>query len=716
MVRFDISVIALRWGVAWGLLGLVFSPLWSQTEPAAPPAGEIRYCGQPAMTQKLFERHPHLHVQAEGADAQLEWETRNFVESGNRDEIIVIPMVFHIIHNNGPENISDEQVYSALEVLNRDFRLLNPDASTIVSDFAGIASDVEIEFRLAQKDPSGNCHSGINRVVSALTYDGSDAVKDLIYWPRNKYLNIWVVENASGAAGYTYLPGSVSGNQGAGIDGIVVNHDYTGNIGTSNNYRSRTLTHECGHWMNLRHTWGNGNEPGLDSNCDQDDLVSDTPNTIGWVACNLDGESCGSLDNIQNYMEYSYCSRMFTEGQRTRMRAAMNSSTAQRNQLWTAANLAATGTNGTSVLCAADFSTSRRTICVGDSVQFQDESYHGVTSWAWDFGDGNGVSGTGEGAQSPWHTYTEPGIYDVSLTVGNGIATLTGTETGFIQVLDAGEMPLPVAEGFESGLLPTTWYVVDEGGDGLTWQLTSTAAATGTRSLLIQNWSNTSEFAKEQLISSTMDMSNASEIVVSYKWAYSFKGNNASTDDTDDRLKVYASSDCGKTWVLRRMHRGFTDLPTAPPHVFPFVPADASEWISHTLVLPQAEYFTPNFRLLFEFESRLGNNLYLDDINIMAPGAVGLTDLSGAAFAAPMLMPNPSLGETACWFGLAQQAPVVVEVWDASGRLVHAMDAGTLGAGMHQLTLSPSWGVPGLYWVRVVAAGSPGRPAQWLVQ
>jgi hypothetical protein len=119
---------------------------------------------------------------------------------------------------------------------------------------------------------------------------------------------------------------------------------------------------------------------------------------------------------------------------------------------------------------------------------------------------------------------------------------------------------------------------------------------------------------------------------------------------------------------------------------------------------------------MFEFESRLGNNLYLDDINIVAPGAVGLSDLSDAALAAPLLMPNPSVVEAACLFTLAQQGPVVLEVCDASGRLVHSVDAGTLGAGMHQLTLSPTWGASGLYWVRVVVAGSPGRPARWLVQ
>ena len=136
-----------------------------------------------------------------------------------------------MIHYNGPENISEEQVLSGIEVMNADFRKLNSDIDDVIDDFSNVASDTEIEFRLAQIDPNGNCHTGINRIVSPLTYVGDGDVKDLIQWPRNSYLNIWVVENANGAAGYSLYPSSVNGNQGAGNDGIVVAHDYTGNMG-----------------------------------------------------------------------------------------------------------------------------------------------------------------------------------------------------------------------------------------------------------------------------------------------------------------------------------------------------------------------------------------------------------------------------------------------------------------------------------------------------
>lgn len=674
-------------------------------------ADSIHFCGSTEALERLYRNRPETIGQMERDAARLEAETAEFVD-GNRDELIVVPVVFHVIHNNGIENISDEQLYSALEVANRDFRLLNPDANTIVDAFDELASDIEVEFRLAQRDPDGNCHSGINRIVSDLTYDGSDAVKDLIQWPRNDYMNVWVVNYASGAAGYTYLPGSVSSFQNADIDGIVLKHDYTGEVGTSNVYRSRTLTHEVGHWMNLRHTWGNGNEPGLDSNCDQDDNVEDTPLTMGWVTCNLNGESCGSLDNVQNYMDYSYCGRMFTEGQGVRMRAAMNSTTAQRNQLWTPANLAATGTDGVDVLCTVKFSADRRMICAGDSVQFTDESYHGVTGWSWDFGDGS----AGSTEENPWHTFTQPGFYTIKLTASNNSETADGIQTDFIHVLEDNALDLPLAEGFEAGAVPASdWFVWDETADGVTWSVTSATALSGDYSLKMNNFAVSSEQATDQLISSTMDMSGAAEIHISYSWAYAYRGQDPDEDDTDDRLKIYASADCGETWSLRRMHRGFTDLPSADPHPFPFVPSGPAEWNSYTLVLPYSQFLTENFRLMFEFESRLGNNLYLDDINIQAVGTNDLVEWAAAGRLQVDLFPNPSSGTTRCTFRTASVHDAAVVVRDVTGREVARPFAGTLPAGEHLLDWDASDWAPGAYFVSVVLDGVPST-ARLLVE
>lgn len=660
----------------------------------------IRYCGQWKMEQAFFNAHPEQRAIAEQADARLEWETRNFLDA-NRDELIVIPVVFHVIHYNGPENISDEQVLSGIEVMNRDFRKLNPDADDVISEFEGIAADSEIEFRLAQIDPQGDCHTGINRIVSPLTYDGGGEVKDLIQWPRNSYLNIWVVEDANGAAGYSLYPGSVNGAQGAGNDGIVVAHDYTGNIGTSNNYRSRTLTHEAGHWMNLRHLWGNSNSPGDSENCDMDDQVSDTPVTSGWTSCNVNGSTCGSLDNVQNYMEYSYCGRMFSEGQRTRMRAAMNSGVAQRNQLWTPENLEETGVNLEPILCEARFGASRQTICVGDTVQFFDDSYHGVTGWAWEFGDGNSAND-----QNPLHTFDEPGNYDVTLTVSNGGNEVSLTELGFIQVLDPDGMSLPFTENFEAEELDDNWFMVDVSNDGDGWEVTSVAGYTGEQSLRIHNWSNNVEFNRDQLISQAMDMSEAELIQVTYKWAYCYKGNNEDEDDTDDRLKVYASPNCGETWSLRRMHRGFTDLPSAPPHPFVFTPNGQDEWNSYVLEIPYSQFYTENFRIMFEFESRLGNNIFLDDINITAYTASDLLELELGEGVDFEVYPNPAQDEATVSFSTRLMYQTMdIAFMDLTGRTLWSQTQRNVIPGLHLVDLPIVEWSAGTYLVSVVLDG-----------
>jgi len=683
--------------VIFVLFGLaLFAPEIAIAQDGSP----MRHCGQWKMEQAFFNAHPEQRAIAEQADARLEWETRNFLDA-NRDELIVIPVVFHVIHYNGPENISDEQVLSGIEVMNRDFRKLNPDADDVISEFEGIAADSEIEFRLAQIDPQGDCHTGINRIVSPLTYDGGGEVKDLIQWPRNSYLNIWVVEDANGAAGYSLYPGSVNGAQGAGNDGIVVAHDYTGNIGTSNNYRSRTLTHEAGHWMNLRHLWGNSNSPGDSENCDMDDQVSDTPVTSGWTSCNVNGSTCGSLDNVQNYMEYSYCGRMFSEGQRTRMRAAMNSGVAQRNQLWTPENLEETGVNLEPILCEARFGASRQTICVGDTVQFFDDSYHGVTGWAWEFGDGNSAND-----QNPLHTFDEPGNYDVTLTVSNGGNEVSLTELGFIQVLDPDGMSLPFTENFEAEELDDNWFMVDVSNDGDGWEVTSVAGYTGEQSLRIHNWSNNVEFNRDQLISQAMDMSEAELIQVTYKWAYCYKGNNEDEDDTDDRLKVYASPNCGETWSLRRMHRGFTDLPSAPPHPFVFTPNGQDEWNSYVLEIPYSQFYTENFRIMFEFESRLGNNIFLDDINITAYTASDLLELELGEGVDFEVYPNPAQDEATVSFSTRLMYQTMdIAFMDLTGRTLWSQTQRNVIPGLHLVDLPIVEWSAGTYLVSVVLDG-----------
>jgi len=681
-------------------------------------AQEVKLCGIYEATVRAFGMTPERLQQISSADQQLERETAQYIEArnrgGERDEIITIPVVFHVIHNNGAENISSAQIHDALEVVNRDYNALNPDLNEIVSAFSDITGDVQVEFKLARKDPNGDCHSGINRIVSQQTYVGDSEVKLLIQWPRNSYLNVWVCAAADGAAGYSHYPGSVNSPNDAYLDGIVIQDSYTGSTGTSNNFRSRVLTHEIGHWLNLRHLWGNSNTPGDQANCNQDDLVSDTPNSKGWTSCSLDGVSCGSLDNVQNYMEYSYCGKMFTEGQKSRLRTAALSSVAQRNQLSTPSNLAATGVEGDMILCESIFTVDEQVICEGDSVLFTDESYHDVLTWEWDFADGTILSGSEEGVNNtPYHTFNTEGVFEVVLTVSNSNSTLASSPIT-ITVLPAGEMESPVVQGFESTEFPNAeWFVEDPISDG-GWEVTAEASYSGSHSLHLNNWSNNIEFNKDFLRSSTMDLSEAYQVVISYKWAYCFKG-LSEDDDTDDRLRVSVTGDCGHDWDLRKMHRGFTSLPSAPPHYYPFVPEGPEEWNEYILILDQPKYLTPHFRVQFEFESRLGNDIFLDDINITAYDSSMLSVNEWQIGADWNLFPNPSEGEATLSCKSFQSDYTKISIYDALGREIDIVHEGILPIGINDFTLDASMKSEGIYFVVIFTEGK-SRSISWVIK
>ena len=272
----------------------------------------------------------------------IESQTQAFINNPERvvDGVITIPTVVHVIYSNSNENISDAQIQSQIDVLNLDFRLLNADADDTWSQNA----DSEIEFCLASVDPNGNSTNGITRKSSSTTSWGTnDAMKFLSNggvdaWPTGDYLNIWVCNIGGGILGYAQFPGGASNT-----DGVVVGPNYFGTTG----YLSapfdlgRTTTHEVGHWLNLRHIWGDGN-------CNADDFVADTPTSdAANYGCATGHVSCSSTDMVQNYMDYSddVCMNLFTEGQKTRMRALFDTNGFRESLL--TSNGCGTGTGAT---------------------------------------------------------------------------------------------------------------------------------------------------------------------------------------------------------------------------------------------------------------------------------------------------------------------------------------------------------------------------------
>lgn len=667
-------------------------------------------CGTSIMTEQAMQNHPEM----QSIRQQLEAFTQSFDPNSSERAIKVVPVVFHIIHNYGPENIPREQVEDAVRILNEDYQLLNEDQNEVVSAFAGIIGNTQFEFRLARKDPNGNCTDGITRTVSTLTYEANDNVKDLISWPSNRYLNIWVADKvlAGGVrvGGYAYQPGNAPGSNN---DGIIVDHRQLGSVGTSNgsNFAARTLTHEVGHWFNLDHTWGSSNQPGLASNCNIDDGVSDTPNTIGVAdqSCNLTQNTCGTLDNVQNYMDYSNCAKMFTVGQSNRMIAAINSSAGNRNNLWSTSNLTFTGVNGDPVQCApvADFYAQANTSCDNSSITLYDASYNaavdGTWSWNWTISGGTPATST---EQNPSVSYPAPGTYPVSLTVTNAAGTDSQTKTGFITIgPSVASMATPYSEGFEQSGFPAinadpfqNWTI---NGQSNAFQRTTASFATGSASVRYVN-SAVTEGSVSELISPYINLDNTiSPVTLTFKVAYAQR-----TSATNDRLQVYASDNCGRTWVLRYNKMGSALSTTGGTTISGTFNPTASQWRTETVNLSPLIGDASGL-IKFVVTDSSGNNIFLDDINITGTPA-GLSPTAINEFLT-FVQPNPGNGEAMVQVGMAQQGTLELEMMDLGGRVIGSRNFGRVAAGEHQFRIGDLAAVPpasGLYFIRIRSGNS----------
>jgi hypothetical protein len=281
-----------------------------------------------AQHERLREIDPGLRARR----AQLKERVRQSIESGEAmrvtGELTRIPTVVHVVWRTDEENISDEQVTSQIEALNRDFRARNENQSNVPAVWQGLVADAKIEFELAGEDPEGNPTNGITRTQTERDSFGieNDPVKTTVGggippWPADRYLNIWVCNLQGGLLGYAQFPGGPPET-----DGIVILYSAFGTKGTVQAPFNLgcTATHEVGHWLNLFHIWGDSDD------CSGTDEVSDTPSAqqpnygcpeFPHVSCN----NAPNGDMYCNYMDYSddACMFMFTPGQVLRMNAAL---------------------------------------------------------------------------------------------------------------------------------------------------------------------------------------------------------------------------------------------------------------------------------------------------------------------------------------------------------------------------------------------------------
>ncbi|MCA6365389.1 MAG: T9SS type A sorting domain-containing protein [Bacteroidetes bacterium] len=290
------------------------------------------FAQQPAIrchTNEFAAQHTDVQTQQNYADAEnriTRWLEQH-PDAGNTRTTIVIPVIFHVVYNNAQGNVAPLRLIEQLDVLNEDFGGYNSDYGNTPAVWQPISGNTDIQFCLAHVNPQGGWTNGYEYYqTNASLCTFSNIFTTAPGWNPNNYLNIWVVQCNNSVLGFAAPPGSP-----ATEDGVVIMHNYIGQTGASAPYDlGRTATHEVGHWLGLQHIWGDDGGA-----CTGTDNVADTPNqadnTFGCQAVNtvLTDACSPAAPGIMwmNYMDYSddACMYMFTQGQKARMWATINS-------------------------------------------------------------------------------------------------------------------------------------------------------------------------------------------------------------------------------------------------------------------------------------------------------------------------------------------------------------------------------------------------------
>lgn len=552
-----------------------------------------------------------------------------------QEEVKVIPVVVHVIHTGTAvgvgANISLSQIESQIRSLNEDFRRTNPDINQTPLEFQSVAADTQIEFVLAKQDPRGLPTDGINRVLGPKnTYDPNDAglLGQLALWPPEEYLNIWVVPLVPPFIGYasfplSNLPGLNFPATSRETDGVTVDYRYFGQGGSAvTGSRGRTLTHEVGHFLGLRHIWGDGD-------CSADDFVVDTPNQDGpnTICRSTPRVTCGSRDMVENYMDYTtdICMNLFTIGQTERMQVVLANSPRR-------ASLVNNRATREPILQANDLGIERLInpqdfICdavIVPEVQVFNAGNNRINSAALEIRNNGALLqrlsvtldlGTGDSQIIAFNPITlnssnnnfEVNIVEVNQTSDGNPNNDSATSNPILQAA----ITLPYT--FRMDSFGNEW-VIDNPDNSLTWEkVTLNLSGTPQEVIRMQHYEYDANGQLDFLISPQINLSAFPNAQLSFKMAYA----PYNIQGFGDFLFVAISTDCGNTFEIvdapYKKDRVF--LQTSEPTLNEFIPSREEQFRREIVNLSQyAE--SGSIRLAFITRNGFGNNIYLKDIEI----------------------------------------------------------------------------------------------------
>ncbi|WP_421869211.1 M43 family zinc metalloprotease [Marinoscillum sp.] len=553
-----------------------------------------------------------------------------------------VPVVFHVIHDGSSigfgSNISEAKIIEQVAILNHDFRRTNEDASETPASFRNVAADTEIEFVLARQDPEGLPTNGIVRLQgSKKVYEPEDdkVLMSESFWPHSDYLNIYVTDISGANLGYAQFP--FSNLEGiatelenyANTDGVVLDYKWVGvneNTGSFDSY-GRTATHEIGHYLGLRHVWGDGG-------CGFDDFCEDTPFASGSsTGCDTNKFSCDSRDMIQNYMDYTddVCMNLFTVCQRDRMRLVLEQSPRRRSLLTShglqEAVLTANDLGIRSIVSPIQSDCSAETT---PRVEVRNYGTNEISSFEVAFYLNSELLEQKESAV-PLTTGETTIISFNSISLSESqVNTVEFVVTGVNGLVDQNnannhlklilapfqEIGIPYLQDFESD--PDNFRTT-ETGEPSSWMYQSALyGSTENVAAMAPFYQQSANFGDwDMLLTQSLDLSGLTSAQLSFKYAYAPRLQEGTNSYYLDGLLIAVSTDCGNNFSRKDIvyERYGNSLQTTDPVSTSFYPVSRSSWDEVNLNITR---YAGNDQVQIAIIgiNGGGNNLFVDDVEV----------------------------------------------------------------------------------------------------
>lgn len=568
-------------------------------------------------------------------------------QDGQSETVYEIPVVVHVVHKGESvgdiTNIPFEQIKNQIDSLNNDFRRLNHDKSDTPGSFAADAADVKIEFVLASRDPEGLPTDGIVRVVgnqSSFTINEAIDLAANSYWPAEEYLNIWVADLSNGLLGFAKFP--ISNEPGMDedpnlnrlIDGVFLDYEYFGTGLNADDFsRGRTLTHEVGHWLGLRHIWGDGG-------CGVDDFCTDTP-TQGSSSSgcpSVSQESCSSVDMFQNFMDYTddVCMNLFTNCQSDRMRTVLENSP-RRKELLTSkggeAVIQVANDLGIKSIQSPKFGNCN--LLLSPEVEVRNYGTNTISSFSVDLMvdevviETQSITENLDVLQTLFVSFAplsvSQDVQEVSFKVNKvngGVDGNTANDCKWVSTFFPAVQSIPFNEDFTAAMSTENdnWQLEKGSTSSISWSyVTAPNLLADNEAVALSYFEAPVESfgTLDYLISPVFDLSGLVTADIKFKYAYS-----GYPDNFSDALTVVVSTDCGATFPEENIlfQKIGAELSTTTTTASSFVPTDAGDWLE---VEKNFGQFAGSSQVVIAFigSNGGGNNIYVDDIDIFSSAA-----------------------------------------------------------------------------------------------